>query len=118
MSTQSELFPEPPDRAAASTKGAGNAANGAAPLWLQRLSLTVLVLFCIYLGALVAWLPWWSRVWDENPFFFAHPELNRWLHVGWVRGLISGLGLLDVWIGISEVVSYREHRFRKQRENL
>jgi hypothetical protein len=27
-----------------------------------------------------------------------------------VRGLISGLGLLDIWIGVSEAVHYRDHR--------
>jgi hypothetical protein len=29
---------------------------------------------------------------------------------GTVRGLISGLGLLDIWIGVSEAVHYRDHR--------
>jgi hypothetical protein len=32
-----------------------------APVWLQRLSLFVLVLFCVYLGVLVMILPWWTR---------------------------------------------------------
>ena len=105
MSTQSELFPEPP-----SPPQEPEREKATAPLWLQRMSLAVLVLFCIYLGALVAVLPWWSRVWDENPFFFAHPGLNAFLHLGWVRGLISGVGLLDVWIGISEAVHYRERQ--------
>ena len=103
MPTQTEMFPEPTPPP---TEPGGEQAS--APVWLQRLSLGVLVLFCIYLGALVTVLPWWERVWDENPFFFAHPGLNRFLHLGWVRGVISGLGLLDVWIGISEAVHYRE----------
>ncbi len=106
MPTQTELFPEPPSPSGNPNEGK----EASAPIWLQRLSLTVLVLFCVYLGALVAVLPWWPRVWDENPFFFAHPELNRVLHIGWVRGVISGLGLLDLWIGISEAVHYRERR--------
>ncbi len=81
-----------------------------APVWLQRLSLFVLVLFCVYLGALVAWLPWWTRMWDDNGFINARPALAAILHKGAVRGLISGLGLLDIWIGISEAVHYRDHR--------
>jgi hypothetical protein len=32
------------------------------------------------------------------------------LHNGAVRGIISGLGLLDIWIGISEAVHYRDYR--------
>jgi len=32
------------------------------------------------------------------------------LHNGAVRGLISGVGLLDIWIGVSEAIHYRDHR--------
>ncbi len=81
-----------------------------APVWLQRLSLLVLVLFCVYLGVLVMVLPWWSRIWDHNAFIQARPTLRAILHNGAVRGLISGLGLLDIWIGISEAVHYRDFR--------
>jgi hypothetical protein len=82
----------------------------AAPIWLQRISLCVLVLFCVYLGVLVMVLPWWTRMWDQNLFFEARPHLARVMHLGAVRGAISGLGLLDIWIGISEAVHYRETR--------
>jgi hypothetical protein len=81
-----------------------------APVWLQRLSLFVLVLFCVYLGVLVMILPWWTRVWDHNLFISSHPELAAVLHNGAMRGFISGLGLLDIWIGISEAIHYRDHR--------
>lgn len=84
--------------------------GGVAPVWLQRISLFVLVLFCVYLGVLVMVLPWWSRVWDENMWIQSHPALAGVLHTGAVRGVISGLGLLDIWIGVSEAVHYREHR--------
>lgn len=82
----------------------------AAPVWLQRASLVMLVLFCVYLGVLVAYLPWWTRIWDQNLFINSHPELAAVLHNGAVRGLISGLGLLDIWVGISEAIHYRDHR--------
>lgn len=81
-----------------------------APVWLQRLSLFVLVLFCVYLGVLVAILPWWTRVWNHNMWIQSRPALAAVLHNGAVRGVISGLGLLDIWIGISEAVHYRDHR--------
>lgn len=86
------------------------AVSAAAPVWLQRLSLFVLVLFCVYLGVLVTILPWWSSVWDRNLFIQSRPVLAAVLHNGAVRGLISGLGMLDIWIGISEAVHYRDHR--------
>jgi hypothetical protein len=80
------------------------------PVWLQRVSLFVLVLFCVYLGVLVMVLPWWPRIWDHNMFIQARPTLAAILHNGAVRGIISGLGLLDIWIGISEAVHYRDYR--------
>ena len=81
-----------------------------APVWLQRLSLIVLVLFCLYLGVLVAVMPWWTRIWDQNLFIHSHPALAAVLHNGAVRGLVSGLGLVDIWIGISEAIHYRDQR--------
>ena len=81
-----------------------------APVWLQRLSLFVLVLFCVYLGVLVAILPWWKRMWDQNLWIQSRPALAAILDNGAVRGLISGLGLLDIWIGVSEAIHYRDHR--------
>lgn len=82
----------------------------AAPVWLQRISLFVLVLFCVYLGVMVMILPWWRRVWDQNLFIQSRPALAAVLYNGAVRGLISGLGLLDIWIGVSEVIHYRDHK--------
>jgi len=101
--------PLPPEPGTTQAEGAP-AAVSVAPIWLQRLSLFVLVLFCVYLGVLVMVLPWWSRVWDQNAFIQARPALAAVLHTGAMRGFISGLGLLDIWIGISEAVHYRDHR--------
>jgi hypothetical protein len=95
--------------AAETTTGPAATAN-IAPVWLQRLSLLVLVLFCVYLGILVTILPWWPRIWDQNLFIQSRPALAAVLHLGAVRGLISGLGVLDIWIGVSEAVHYRDHR--------
>jgi hypothetical protein len=89
---------------------AGPEPSAIAPIWLQRTSLFVLVLFCVYLGVLVMVLPWWTKVWDHNLFIQSHPALAAVLRNGAVRGLISGLGLLDIWIGVSEAIHYRDHR--------
>ncbi len=81
-----------------------------APVWLQRLSLAVLVLFCLYLGLFLVVLPWWKDMWDRNGLLLAYPALHAVLVKGPVRGLISGLGVLDLWIGISELIHYRDYR--------
>lgn len=82
----------------------------AAPVWLQRMSLVVLVIFCLYLGLLIAVLPWWTDMWDRNALLLDFPALRAVLMKGPVRGLISGLGVLDLWIGISELIHYRDYR--------
>jgi len=81
-----------------------------APVWLQRLSLVVLVIFCLYLGLLIAVLPWWTQMWDRNELLLQFPTLHSFLIKGWVRGVVSGLGVLDLWIGISELIHYRDYR--------
>jgi hypothetical protein len=100
----------PPLEPFAAERAPEPATRSVAPVWLQRLSLFVLVLFCVYLGVLVMVLPWWTRVWDQNAFIRSRPALAAVLHTGAMRGLISGLGVLDIWIGISEAVHYRDHR--------
>jgi hypothetical protein len=81
-----------------------------APIWLQRMSLVVFVIFCFTIGATLAVFPWSPRVWDQNTWLHAHPTLENLIGQGWVRGLVSGLGLIDIWIGISELLHYRDFR--------
>jgi len=81
-----------------------------APIWLQRASLIMLVVFCFYIGGLLTVLPWSPRYWDDNGWMLAHPLVETALNHGWVRGLVSGIGLLDIWIGISELIHYRDYR--------
>jgi len=103
--------PQLPNAESQPPQAAPQQATGAiAPIWLQRTSLFVLVLFCVYLGVLVMVLPWWAKVWDHNLFIQSRPQLAAVLRNGAVRGLISGLGLLDIWIGVSEAIHYRDHR--------
>lgn len=115
MPTQGELFDQAaPPRTAAPRDGASRDGDGSdpaqAPVWLQRMSLIILVLFCFYIGTLLTVLPWSPRFWDGNGWLRAHPALHDVLMRGWARGLLSGFGLLDIWIGISELLHYREHR--------
>ena len=79
------------------------------PIWLQRLFVIVYVVVCIELGLFLIALPW-LPAWDNNRFLVYWPALRHFWQLGFVRGAISGLGLLDIWLGISEALSYRERR--------
>jgi hypothetical protein len=81
-----------------------------APIWLQRFTLLVQVLFSVYLGIMLVILPWWPQLLDTNELISAYPRLHAWLSLGAVRGIISGIGLADIWIGVSEVIYYHEVR--------
>src|SRR5271166_1971276 len=76
-------------------------------LWVRRFWLVIFVLFCLEVGIILTVLPW-TRVWTENSLLLGHPELRAFLLQNFVRGLISGLGLVDIWMGIAEAVRYRE----------
>ncbi len=81
-----------------------------APVWLQRMSLVVLVVFCFYIGGLLVLLPWNTHWWAENGWLQAHPLVDSIAQRGWVRGMVSGVGIIDIWIGISEMIHYRDFR--------
>lgn len=76
---------------------------------MQRLFLGVYVLFCVTLGLTLIWLPW-TEAWFENGFLNRWPELQHLLHTGFVRGAVSGLGVIDIWLGVYEAIYYRERR--------
>lgn len=102
--------------AASATEDPVHGGSDTAPLWLQRASLTMLVVTCIYLGLLLLVLPW-TRYWQDNALLAMLPErATNLLQTGAARGLTSGLGILDIWIGISEVTHRRpRHRQGPQR---
>lgn len=105
MPYQQDLFPPEASQPASSPPPA----ESPSPLWLQRLSIVVLIVFCFYVGLLMVLLPW-TRYWNENHFWMTWPWVGHWMSYGFTRGIVSGLGLLDWWIGISEIMDYREYR--------
>jgi hypothetical protein len=79
------------------------------PVWAQRLLLVVEVAIAVWAGMLVMVLPW-TRLWTENPLLSGWPSVKFLLDQSFVRGMISGVGLVDVWMGISDAVHYRDLR--------
>jgi len=76
-------------------------------IWSHRLSLVVFVVFCIELGVVLAILPW-LNIWNQNNLVLAHPALRALVQNNFVRGVATGMGLVDIWIGIWEAVHYHD----------
>jgi hypothetical protein len=76
-------------------------------VWARRIWLVVFVLFCLEVGIILVWCPW-TKVWSENSILISFPRVRDFLMLGFVRGVISGLGLVNIYMGIAEAVRYRE----------
>ena len=61
------------------------------------------------LGMALVTLPWIGNWFDEG-LVAQWPVLQHLLQLGFVRGAISGLGFIDIWVGVLEAVNYRDHR--------
>ena len=78
------------------------------PHWLVRTELYLRVLLRMYIGLAICYAPWSQLFWDQNPIFVQFPTLAIYAANGGVRGVISGLGLLNIWIAVSDAIEYRE----------
>ena len=78
-------------------------------LWLHRVSVFLFVLISAIAGVLLIILPW-TPEWTDNYLLLAYPSLRTLISSGFFRGICTGLGLLDIWIGFSEALHYHEHR--------
>jgi hypothetical protein len=78
-------------------------------LWLHRLTVLMLVFVCAVVGVLLVILPWRPE-WTDNHLLLAYPGLRSFVSNGFVRGICSGLGILDIWIGFWEAVHYHEEK--------
>jgi hypothetical protein len=77
-------------------------------IWLLRLRALLFVTLCATFGVLLVILPWTPR-WTDNPLLLGSAALREIVSSGFVRGLASGLGLLNLWLGFREAIFYHEN---------
>ncbi|HEY1498118.1 MAG TPA: hypothetical protein VGF88_00945 [Acidobacteriaceae bacterium] len=75
--------------------------------WLHRTDLFLRVIVRLYIGIILVFLPW-THVWAYNRFFLYYAPVSHFMESGALRGLVSGLGFLNLWIAISEAIHYKE----------
>ena len=76
------------------------------PRWLEKAELLLRVLLRMYIGLAVCVAPWWPMFWDQNPLFLQFPTLSIYAANGAVRGMVSGLGLLNLWIALQDAIRH------------
>ncbi|MBM3776439.1 MAG: hypothetical protein FJW37_14945 [Acidobacteria bacterium] len=83
------------------SSGAEDAARRTTSRWSRRLSSILLILFSLELGIFLLIFPW-SDYWRTS-FFATSPF---WAN-SYLRGGVSGLGVLNVYISLAEVARLR-----------
>jgi hypothetical protein len=78
-------------------------------IWMHRVLVLLFVFVCAAAGVLLIILPWTSQ-WTDNILMLRYPGFRMLVSNGFFRGLCSGLGLLDIWIGFSEAIHYHEDK--------
>lgn len=64
----------------------------------------LLVAFFLEIGFVLIVVPW-SAFWDRNYFAQALPSIQAIITNNFVRGAVSGLGVINVSAGLAELVS-------------
>jgi hypothetical protein len=51
-------------------------------------------------------MPWWPALWEHNYFSMAWPLLRALLSNNFVRGAVSGLGVVNLFAGFADLAYF------------
>jgi hypothetical protein len=88
------------------TVSSSGAAAASEELRARRILRIVFMLFCLELGLILLLLPW-TLLWDNNYFFSLVPRWSGFLMSSYVRGAVSGLGIINLALAVSEALRLR-----------
>ena len=69
-------------------------------------------LYCLEAGLFFTIVPW-TRVWTLNPLLHGNLAVGMWADNPFVRGFVSGFGVIHLIIGIRDMIRLS----RERREN-
>ena len=78
--------------------------------WYHKMSAVLFITFCLEIGFFLLIFPW-TVYWDANFFSALLPGWRQYWDNMYVRGAISGLGVVNLFIGFVEV--FRLRRFAR-----
>jgi len=84
----------------------------------SRLSVIFYIILCFEIGILLTVLPWVPHGflglsdWGNNYFLLLASRkvgfgIQRFIASGWVRGAVSGIGILNLGMGVWELLNFR-----------
>jgi hypothetical protein len=84
--------------------------------WAHKLGVILFVIVCFEVGVFLLIFPWTAQ-WDGNSLAVLLPGLLHLPRDYWAssyfRGALSGLGLLNIYISIGELLRLRRHAPRR-----
>jgi hypothetical protein len=79
-----------------------------------KLTIIFFILICFEIGILLVILPWVpSPSWNENYLLVLAADKMHWpwlalaMKSGYARGAVSGLGVMNIMLGIWEIVNFK-----------
>ena len=63
-------------------------------------------MFFVQVGLLLIVMPWWPAFWEHNYFALAWPPLRTFLSNDFVRGAVSGLGVVNLFAGFADLAYF------------
>jgi hypothetical protein len=66
----------------------------------------LVLFFAPWSGFLLASPRWLTGLWDQNPLFLQFPTLSIYAANGAVRGIVSGLGFLNLWLAFRGAIRH------------
>jgi hypothetical protein len=74
--------------------------------WVHKLGVILFVIVCFEVGVFLMVFPWTPQ-WDGNGLAARLPWLRDYWPNSYFRGALSGLGLLNIYISIGELLRLR-----------
>jgi hypothetical protein len=72
---------------------------------MNRLLAVAFILFCFEIGLFLVFVPW-SGLWEHNVLLTYSIYLRGILLNNFIRGAVSGLGIVDVVLGLTELARF------------
>jgi len=79
--------------------------------WYHKISAVLFITFCLEIGFFLLIFPW-TEFWETNYFAAYVPEWHQYWGNMYVRGAISGIGVVNLYISFGEM--FRLRRFSKR----